>query len=65
MGGRNRVRDARELRIRVGENEFQPPGVRVGGVGEPAAEKERVLRAAGEDFKEEGAGGHGQVLKRS
>ena len=58
MGGRNRVRDAGELRLGVGENEFQPTGVRVGGVREPAGSEERVLRAGGEDFKEKGAGGH-------
>lgn len=58
MGGRNRVRDARELRVRVGEKEFQSTGVRVGGVREPAGCEEGVLRTGGEDFKEEGAGGH-------
>ena len=65
MGRRNRVRDARELRLRVGEDEFQPTGVRVGGVGEPAAEEEGVLRAGGEDFKKKGTGGHVQTSKRS
>ena len=65
MGRRNRVRDARELRVRVGENEFQPTGVRVGGVREPAGSEEGVLRAGGEDFKEKGTGGHGQAFKRS
>ena len=42
----------------MGENEFQPTGVRVGGVGEPATEEEFVLRAGGEDFEEKGTGGH-------
>lgn len=65
MGGRNRVRDAGELRVRVGKNEFQSPDVRVGGVREPAGCEEGVLRAGGEDFEEERAGGHGQASKRS
>lgn len=65
MGGRNRVRDAGELRLGVGEKEFQRTGVCAGGVGEPAGCEEGVLRAGGEDFEKKGAGGHGQASKRS
>ena len=58
MGRRNCVRDARELRIGVGEDEFQRTSMRAGGVGEPAGCEEGVLRAGGEDFEQERTGGH-------
>lgn len=51
MGRRNSVRDAGELRIGVGENEFQRTGMRAGGVSEPAGGEEGVLRAGSEDFE--------------
>ena len=42
----------------MGKKKVQRAGVRVGGVSEPATEEEKVLRAGGEDFEEERAGGH-------
>lgn len=64
MGRRNCVRDARELRIGVGEYEFQRTGMRPGGVGEPASCEEGVLRAGGEDFEQKRAGGHVSLRRR-
>ena len=57
--GRGRVECyAGEESLRVGKKKVQRAGVRVGGVSEPATEEEKVLRAGGEDFEEERAGGH-------
>ena len=63
MGRRNRVRNARELRVGVGENEVQRTGMRPGGVSEPASCEESILRAGGEDFEKKRAGGHISLLR--